>query len=442
MLYKKRYSEDRGTRTGFETNEIYPKKLTDIDKITPDLQDIHYVDVLLPMPILKGNVIIVDTPGIGEDKNLEQILLDFLPHAVSFVFVVNANDAGGIHEDKLLKILKTIMDNREKMPCFDPVEALFLTNKWDAVESDSSSDEDENEEKCEIKNRNTSTWKTIIKKLTHGWFWFDIKNVFSVSLKQVEKGKQTDFTDEYNRFMKVLEATIEKNKIKELNSISVADIETLHKRASEELVKYKTEIILMLAGKLYKYIRSPEGREKILNPPKKKKISKVFLMFLPKEVASRFQAGLEEWCKGQEVKTILEVAAEKIKSLATDIESKIHRIVIDMTGANEIKSFSFNALRSEFRLTFTNDLYDMCLNPYSMTYLIEFFEKSFGVAYGSAIERVFDESLPNVIKSLFTINDDLLGKHQDIQQKEELLKRLEKKIQQIEVAADKLESNY
>lgn len=32
------------------------KKLTDIDKITPDLQDIHYVDVLIPMPILKVKI--------------------------------------------------------------------------------------------------------------------------------------------------------------------------------------------------------------------------------------------------------------------------------------------------------------------------------------------------------------------------------------------------
>lgn len=74
------------------------------------------------------------------------------------------------------------MDNREKMPCFDPEEALFLTNKWDAVNSDSSSDD---EEKCEIKNQNTRTWKTIINKLTHGWVLIDLKNVFSVSLQQV-----------------------------------------------------------------------------------------------------------------------------------------------------------------------------------------------------------------------------------------------------------------
>lgn len=43
----------------------------------------------------------MDTPGIGENERLDKILLDFLPHAVSFVFVVNVRNAGGIHEDRV-----------------------------------------------------------------------------------------------------------------------------------------------------------------------------------------------------------------------------------------------------------------------------------------------------------------------------------------------------
>ncbi|XP_052085101.1 uncharacterized protein in xynA 3'region-like [Mytilus californianus] len=120
------------------------EKLTEIQIASQDGQDKYFVDVYLPVPILKGNVIIVDTPGIGENDNLDNILLEFLPHAVSFVFVVNAKDTGGIHEDRLLKILKTIMENREEMPCFDPREVMILTNQWDCIQNDdSSSDEDE-----------------------------------------------------------------------------------------------------------------------------------------------------------------------------------------------------------------------------------------------------------------------------------------------------------
>lgn len=43
----------------------------------------------------------MDTPGIGENEKLDNILMDFLPHAVSFVFIVNARNAGGIHEDRV-----------------------------------------------------------------------------------------------------------------------------------------------------------------------------------------------------------------------------------------------------------------------------------------------------------------------------------------------------
>lgn len=44
---------------------------------------------------------IVDTPGIGEPEELENILLNFLPQAVSFIFIVNAKSAEKIHEDRV-----------------------------------------------------------------------------------------------------------------------------------------------------------------------------------------------------------------------------------------------------------------------------------------------------------------------------------------------------
>lgn len=51
---------------------------------------------------LQGNVILVDTPGIGENETLDTILLNVVPHAVSFVFIVNAKNAGGIHSDRVM----------------------------------------------------------------------------------------------------------------------------------------------------------------------------------------------------------------------------------------------------------------------------------------------------------------------------------------------------
>ncbi|CAC5380073.1 unnamed protein product [Mytilus coruscus] len=123
-----------------------------------DIEDVFCVS------LKQGNDIIVDKPAIGEDNSLDNILLDYLPHAVSFVFVVNTRDTGGIHENKLLKFLKTIMDNREKMPCFDPREVMFLTNWWDLIENDDSSSDEDDDDICKIDVQHTMTWKLIQRK--------------------------------------------------------------------------------------------------------------------------------------------------------------------------------------------------------------------------------------------------------------------------------------
>ncbi|OPL33857.1 hypothetical protein AM593_08200, partial [Mytilus galloprovincialis] len=161
------------------------RKLTDISNIPEELKDIYYVDVYLPVSILKGNVIIVDTPGIGENEGLDKMLLDFLPHAVSFVFIANARNAGGIHDDRLSKILKTILDNRHKMPCFDPKEVMFLTNQWDIIKNvEYSTDEDENGVSSKREDQHTQIWIDIQDKLSKGWAGLQIENIFRISLEQ------------------------------------------------------------------------------------------------------------------------------------------------------------------------------------------------------------------------------------------------------------------
>lgn len=75
------------------------------------------------------------------------------------------------------------MDNRDKMPRFDPREVLFLTNQWDSIDNaDLSSEED-----GDVKNikEDQQTRKDIQKQLEDGWCCFDVDNVFRVSSKQV-----------------------------------------------------------------------------------------------------------------------------------------------------------------------------------------------------------------------------------------------------------------
>lgn len=54
----------------------------------------------------KGNVAIVDTPGIGDidQKEVATRMMDYLPNAVAFVFVINVAAAGGIQKDRVITI--------------------------------------------------------------------------------------------------------------------------------------------------------------------------------------------------------------------------------------------------------------------------------------------------------------------------------------------------
>lgn len=44
---------------------------------------------------------IVDTPDIGEHETMDNILMDVLSHAVTFVFMINAKNVGGLHEERV-----------------------------------------------------------------------------------------------------------------------------------------------------------------------------------------------------------------------------------------------------------------------------------------------------------------------------------------------------
>jgi hypothetical protein len=46
-------------------------------------------------------VSIVDTPGIGESKEMTRRLLDYLPNAVASIYVINSSNSGGVQDDRV-----------------------------------------------------------------------------------------------------------------------------------------------------------------------------------------------------------------------------------------------------------------------------------------------------------------------------------------------------
>ena len=44
---------------------------------------------------------IVDSPGVGESDIMDEIVLNYLPNAFAFIFVINSSNAGGVQKDRV-----------------------------------------------------------------------------------------------------------------------------------------------------------------------------------------------------------------------------------------------------------------------------------------------------------------------------------------------------
>lgn len=53
----------------------------------------------------------MDTPGIGIAGEVSQKLMDYLPNALSFVFVINVANAGGMQRDRVYNIYFSLLLN-------------------------------------------------------------------------------------------------------------------------------------------------------------------------------------------------------------------------------------------------------------------------------------------------------------------------------------------
>nr|XP_022290487.1 uncharacterized protein LOC111102128 [Crassostrea virginica] len=173
-----------------------------VDK--PELgEGIQYrsIDIGFPIEMLKGNTIFVDTPGIGGSTEKTKQLFEYLGNALSFVFVINVGSAGGLLKDRLPKILKTITDLQEKneMPCFDPKEVIFVTNKWDTLFNE---EDEDNQDEID------RTWNTLKAQLRKEWPSAKEQNIFQFSLRNVSSTSLNASSEQFDKFKKQLEDTI------------------------------------------------------------------------------------------------------------------------------------------------------------------------------------------------------------------------------------------
>lgn len=142
-------------RIQFSTTEEMANKLKTLAK-TKDPK-INYVDIFLQVPFQQGNLTIVDTPGMGDtdQTNVAKLMMDYLPNALAFVFVINVPSAGGFQKDRFIPILEKVKESLDEMVSFDHEDVIFLLNKWDTL----LEDDEPNIHFEESRKRINSIWK-------------------------------------------------------------------------------------------------------------------------------------------------------------------------------------------------------------------------------------------------------------------------------------------
>ncbi|KAH3735027.1 hypothetical protein DPMN_041487, partial [Dreissena polymorpha] len=62
------------------------------------------VDIYRQVPLLDYNyhATLVDTPGIGESKEMSESVYEYLTNASAFIFIINSAYAGGVQKDNVI----------------------------------------------------------------------------------------------------------------------------------------------------------------------------------------------------------------------------------------------------------------------------------------------------------------------------------------------------
>ncbi|XP_062611965.1 uncharacterized protein LOC134273763 [Saccostrea cucullata] len=333
------------------------KTLTDMT-IEKGSRKYESVDIGLPVHFLKGNTIIVDTPGIGGSGKVSQKVMKYLSNAVSFIFVINVASAGGMQRDRLPEILKSIINLQmeDEMPCFDPRSVIFITNKWDSIkrDPDDSSDEDEEEK----------TWKKVTGSIYRNWPSIREENIFKMNLtdhlkkalEKVVKENENIRIKEHFRYLCTLLEDVYTG-VRTRQELTNRSREEQEKKTEEhqtkiDMLKNKCtakshfwcqrikDIIEQKANTSFEYMSSDIGKERILNPKDWLPIMEVTYVpnVLDEEVRDRIDRYIDEKVRSPEVVERFKNIKDDILSFYKEISTEIERLENEWTGTPTVIS--------------------------------------------------------------------------------------------------------
>ncbi|KAL3873890.1 hypothetical protein ACJMK2_036969 [Sinanodonta woodiana] len=124
-------------------------------------KSLRVVDIYWPIPLLQEDVIVVDTPGIGNTNLLTKQIIEYVPKADGYICIIDSSHAGGVQEDRIQVLLREIkLKQGKEMKDFKNV--MFICNKWDRVKRrDDQSVWDDTLKKLELVCGKLAKWQVI-----------------------------------------------------------------------------------------------------------------------------------------------------------------------------------------------------------------------------------------------------------------------------------------
>lgn len=348
---------DLTSECGVELLRTHLTELTD-RTLSDRSFDFEFVDVGFPIPFLKGNAILVDTPGIGGSGDVTPKLMEYLPNAVSFIFVINIDSAGGMQSDRLPVILNSIIETQIKneMPCFDPEDVIFITNKWDSIRS-----------QFDVEKEREELWEKIKMDLKKKWPNVKDSHIFRMNFLDVDldSDNENTSTKEFKKFQDVLFANVEKANdirikrhfgfLQELLKIVSKGLNarlTLGKKSAKEqhamqkihlqslqnlkmecktmrqtVPKQIDQAIEVIVNECFVYMSSESGKEHILNPKCRTRMMDVpwTLGFFVEEIKSRINIYIEAFLQSPDV-------LQKFEDIKNEIIGFYKRVSVDLSS--------------------------------------------------------------------------------------------------------------
>ncbi|XP_061187855.1 uncharacterized protein LOC133195894 [Saccostrea echinata] len=118
-------------------------KRENMDAKCMDADAVSEVHLKLPNERLQNGLVLVDSPGIGENPQMDSVIKHFVEsnQINGFIYLIKSDSGQRVDEDRIGELLKMILSSQKEKKDgyglnFDPRLALFVCNHWDNVKKD------------------------------------------------------------------------------------------------------------------------------------------------------------------------------------------------------------------------------------------------------------------------------------------------------------------